>query len=162
MEGASRPGHFRGVCTVVGKLFNILRPDAAVFGEKDFQQLAIIRRMVRDLNFGIDIIGVPIVRENDGLACSSRNVFLNPEERSQAPVLHRALVAAKKSGEKKSETVINSVREMISSASLARIDYVAVVDASTWQTVDVVRPGSLMALAVYFGKTRLIDNIQLP
>jgi Panthothenate synthetase len=103
LEGKSRPGHFRGVCTVVAKLFNILAPNAAVFGEKDSQQLAIVRRMVRDLNFKIEIIGVPTFREEDGLACSSRNQYLNPEERKQAPVLYKALLAAKDAGKKSSE-----------------------------------------------------------
>jgi pantoate--beta-alanine ligase len=162
LEGKSRPGHFRGVCTVVAKLFNILSPDAAVFGEKDFQQLAIIRRMVRDLNYKIDIVGVPIVREDDGLAFSSRNQYLNGEERKQAPILRQALLAAKKSGKKSAKEVVDLAREMISEARLARIDYVALVDAKTLQPVETVQPNSLLALAVFFGKTRLIDNIRLP
>jgi pantoate--beta-alanine ligase len=162
LEGKSRPGHFRGVCTVVAKLFNILRPNAAVFGEKDYQQLAIVRRMVRDLNFSVDIIGVPIVRESDGLACSSRNVYLNAEERTQAPVLRKALIAAKESGQTDAGQLVESVREMVSQTPLARIDYVELVDAADLQPVTVVRPASLLAVAVYFGKTRLIDNIQLP
>jgi pantoate--beta-alanine ligase len=160
LEGKSRPGHFRGVCTVVTKLFNILQPDAAVFGEKDFQQLAIIRRMVRDLNFKVDIIAVPTVREEDGLACSSRNAYLNGEERKQASVLRSALLAAKDSGVTSAQKIIELVRKAIGTAPLARIDYVALVDAETLQPIEVVKPNSVLALAVYFGKTRLIDNIR--
>ena len=164
LEGKSRPGHFRGVCTVVVKLFNILSPDAAVFGEKDFQQLAIIRRMVRDLNFKIDIVAVPTIREGDGLAFSSRNEYLNLEERKQAPVLRRALLAAAekaKAGEKSAKLIVGLARNVISKASLARIDYVNLVDAENLQPVEIVRPKSVLALAVFFGRTRLIDNILL-
>jgi pantoate--beta-alanine ligase len=162
--GKSRPGHFRGVCTVVVKLFHILEPNAAVFGEKDFQQLAIIRRMVQDLNFRIDIVGVPTVREDDGLACSSRNQYLNAEERKQATVLRRALLVAAeraKAGEKAAKIIVELARATIGAASLARIDYVDLVDAENLQPIEVVRPNSLLALAVFFGKTRLIDNILL-
>ena len=162
LEGKSRPGHFRGVCTVVAKLFNILSPDAAVFGEKDFQQLAIIRRMVRDLNFKIDIVGVPTVREDDGLAFSSRNQYLNAEERKQATVLRSALLAAASANEKSAKAIVDLVRRTIGKAPLARIDYVDLVDAENLQPIEVVRPNSLLALAVFFGKTRLIDNIRLP
>jgi pantoate--beta-alanine ligase len=162
LEGRSRPGHFRGVCTVVAKLFNILRPDAAVFGEKDFQQLAIIRRMVRDLNFGIEIIAVPTIREEDGLACSSRNQYLNVEERKQAAVLRKALLEAANSGKNYATEIVAIARRIIGEASLARIDYIQLVDANTLQPIDKRGPGSLLALAVFFGKTRLIDNIQIP
>jgi pantoate--beta-alanine ligase len=162
LEGESRPGHFRGVCTVVAKLFHILAPDAAVFGEKDFQQLAVIRRMVRDLNYEIDIIGAPTTREEDGLACSSRNQYLNPEERKQASILRKALVAAKESTQRSGKAIVNLVRTKIETAPLAKIDYVDLVDADSMQPVEVVRPNSLLALAVFFGKTRLIDNIRLP
>jgi pantoate--beta-alanine ligase len=164
LEGKSRPGHFRGVCTVVTKLFNILSPDAAVFGEKDFQQLAIIRRMVRDLNFKIDIVAVPTVREEDGLACSSRNEYLKLEERKQATVLRRALLATAgkaKAGEKSAKVIVDLARMVIDKAPLARIDYVDLVDAENLQPIETVRPKSLLALAVFFGKTRLIDNILL-
>ena len=161
LEGKSRPGHFRGVGTVVAKLFNILQPDAAVFGEKDFQQLAIIRRMVRDLNYKIDIVAVPTVREADGLACSSRNAYLNAEERKQAVVLRKALLAAKDSGKKTAKDIIDLARRIISEAPLARIDYVDLVDAETLQPIESAKPNSLLALAGYFGKTRLIDNILL-
>jgi len=161
LEGKSRPGHFRGVCTVVAKLFNILAPDAAVFGEKDFQQLAIVRRMVRDLNFNVEIIGVPIVREEDGLAYSSRNQYLNPEERKQAAVLYKALRVSVNAGKKSVADVVALAREVLNEAPLARIDYVEMVDAETLQPVEMVGPNSVLLLAVFFGKTRLIDNIQL-
>ena len=161
LEGKSRPGHFRGVCTVVAKLFNILSADAALFGEKDFQQLAIIRRMVRDLNFKTSIIAVPTVRDDDGLACSSRNQYLNADEREQATVLHKALFAAANAGKTSARDVVDLARKVIGEAPLARIDYVEVVDAETFQSVDPVRANSLLALAVVFGKTRLIDNIRL-
>ena len=165
LEGKSRPGHFRGVCTVVAKLFNILAPDAAVFGEKDFQQLAIVRRMVRDLNFKVDIIAVPTIREDDGLACSSRNQYLNVGERKQATVLRKALMkgaAMAGDGEKSAARIVSAVRETIEQAALARIDYADLVDAENLQSIEVVRPNSLLAFAVFFGKTRLIDNIRLP
>jgi pantoate--beta-alanine ligase len=161
LEGKSRPGHFRGVCTVVAKLFNILEPDAAVFGEKDFQQLAIIRRMVRDLNYKIDIVPVPTVREDNGLACSSRNVYLSAQEREQAAVLRKALLDAKKSGKKSGKNIVDLVRATIAEAPLARIDYIELVDAGTLQPLEKAESNALLALAVYFGQTRLIDNILL-
>jgi pantoate--beta-alanine ligase len=163
LEGKARPGHFRGVCTAVAKLFNILQPDAAVFGEKDFQQLAIIRRMVRELNYSIEILPVPIVREADGLACSSRNAYLNPEERRQAAVLHKALLAAEQLARvsRQANDVVHVTCEAIATAPLARIDYVELVDEKTLHPMTQVSSDSLLALAVYFGKTRLIDNIRL-
>jgi pantoate--beta-alanine ligase len=161
LEGESRPGHFRGVCTAVAKLFNLLAPDAAVFGEKDFQQLVIVRRMVRDLNFKIDIIGVPTVREEDGLAYSSRNRYLNPEERKQATVLYKALGAAATGSKKSASDVIALAREVVNEAPLARIDYVELVDAETLRPVEMTGSNSVLVLAVFFGKTRLIDNIRL-
>jgi pantoate--beta-alanine ligase len=161
LEGKSRPGHFRGVCTVVSKLFNILAPDAAVFGEKDFQQLVIIRRMVRDLNFNIEVIAVPTIREEDGLACSSRNQYLNPEERKQAAVLHKALMAAKNAGKKSAKDVVALAQKLINEAHLARIDYVDIANAETLKPVEIAGPDSVLLLAVFFGKTRLIDNIRL-
>ena len=163
--GKSRPGHFRGVCTVVAKLFHLLAPDVAIFGEKDFQQLAIIRRMVRDLNFQIEIIGAPTVREPDGLASSSRNRYLNEMQREQATALYAALREAKRlvaSGEQSASALIAAVGNVMAGASLARIDYLELVDAETLQPVKFVQPNSLMALAVFFGQTRLIDNIRLP
>jgi pantoate--beta-alanine ligase len=161
LEGKSRPGHFRGVCTVIAKLFNILTPNAAVFGEKDFQQLAVIRGMVRDLNFNIDILAVPTVREEDGLAFSSRNQYLNPEERKQAVVLHKALLAVKTAGKTSGNDVVTLARKVISETHLGRIDYVEVADAETLKPVEVVRGNSVLLLAVFFGKTRLIDNMRL-
>jgi pantoate--beta-alanine ligase len=162
--GKSRPGHFRGVCTVVAKLFNILAPDLAVFGEKDFQQLAIIRRMVRDLNFQIEIIGAPTVRESDGLACSSRNKYLSATDREQAPVLRAALLEGARlaSGGEQAAVILEAARKTIGTSPLARIDYLELVNAETLQPVESVRPNSLIALAVFFGQTRLIDNIRLP
>ena len=161
LEGKSRPGHFQGVCTVVTKLFNIIAPDAAVFGEKDFQQLAIIRRMVRDLKFPIEIVAVATVREADGLACSSRNQYLNAAEREQATALHKALTAAREMKGSAAD-VVARVRQLIAEAPLGRIDYIALVNADTLQPVENVESDSLLAVAVYFGTTRLIDNIRLP
>jgi pantoate--beta-alanine ligase len=164
LEGRSRPGHFRGVCTVVAKLFHLLAPNAAVFGEKDFQQLAIIRRMVRDLNFPVEIIGVPTVREGDGLACSSRNKYLTAEERAQAPVLQRALQEARRlftEGERSAEAIITAARNVIATAPLARIDYLEVVNADTLQSVSEADANSVIVVAAFFGQTRLIDNLRL-
>src|SRR5256886_9325969 len=149
LEGKSRPGHFRGVCTVVAKLFNIVAPDAAVFGEKDFQQLAIVRHMVRDLNFNIDIIAVPTVREKDGLACSSRNQYLNSDERNQATVLYKALEAAANAGKKSANDIVALARQVISEAPLARIDYVELVDAESLEPTEMAGPNSVLPLAVY-------------
>jgi pantoate--beta-alanine ligase len=163
--GKSRPGHFRGVCTVVAKLFHTLAPEAAVLGEKDFQQLAIIRRMVRDLNFQIEIIGAPTVRESDGLACSSRNQYLSPTERQEAPVLRAALVEGARlavDGERSAAAIIAAARKIIDASSLARTDYLELVDAETLQPRETVQPNSLIAVAAFFGQTRLIDNIRLP
>jgi len=162
--GKSRPGHFRGVCTVVTKLFQILSPDAAVFGEKDFQQLAIIRRLVRDLDFAIEIIAVPTVREEDGLACSSRNQYLTTDERRQAVVLQKSLLAAKQlveTGGASAADVRAKVHQTISAALLARVDYVELVDAETLQPIESIGANSLLALAIFFGNTRLIDNVRL-
>ncbi|MEP6776917.1 MAG: pantoate--beta-alanine ligase [Chthoniobacterales bacterium] len=162
--GKSRPGHFRGVCTVVTKLFHILSPDAAVFGEKDFQQLAIIRRLVRDLDFSLEIIAVPTVREQDGLACSSRNQYLTTDEKRQAVVLQKSLLAAKQlveAGGASAADVRAKVHQMVSAAPLARVDYVELVDAETLQPIDSIGANSLLALAIFFGNTRLIDNVRL-
>jgi pantoate--beta-alanine ligase len=162
--GAARPGHFRGVCTVVAKLFNLLAPDAAVFGEKDYQQLAIVRRMVRDLNFPIEIIGVPTVREPDGLALSSRNQYLNPDERTEATVLHRAMTRVKEladGGQKSVRELIDVAEDVIASAKSARVDYISIVDADNLQPLEALRPNAVIALAVFIGKTRLIDNLRL-
>ena len=163
--GAARPGHFRGVCTVVAKLFNLLSPDSAVFGKKDAQQLAIIRRMVRDLNFQIKIVGLETHREADGLAMSSRNQYLSPEERAQAPILRRALFAAKATAKTDASSPAKlrvRVVKAIERAPLARIDYVEAVDAETLGTPTPKTRRLLIAVAVGFGKTRLIDNIEIP
>ena len=159
--GAARPGHFRGVCTVVAKLFNIVKPDRAYFGEKDAQQLAIIKRMVYDLNFDVEIISCPIVREPDGLAMSSRNAYLSQQERAAALILSRALGEAKQlllSGERDSRAAKQLMTDMISNEPLARIDYIEIVDAMSLVPVEIIKQPVLVALAVYIGKTRLIDN----
>lgn len=159
--GKSRPVHFRGVCTVVAKLFNIIAADRAYFGEKDAQQLAIIKRMVRDLNFDIDIIGCPIVRELDGLAKSSRNIYLSEEERIVALILNKSLKMAKDlliNGEKNSERIREIIINNIRKEQSAEIDYVQVVDSLSMEEVVVVDKSVLVAIAVKIGKTRLIDN----
>ena len=164
MEGAARPTHFRGVTTVVAKLFNLVLPDVAVFGQKDYQQAAIIRRMVADLNFPLQIIVAPTRREPDGLAMSSRNKFLDAEQRAQAVILFHALRAAQGAVEEKSISAARlekEVREFLTAAPLARLDYVAFFDPETLAPVPQVARGTHMALAVFFGKTRLIDNARL-
>ena len=159
--GKSRPIHFRGVCTVVSKLFHIVTPDRAYFGQKDAQQLAIIRRMVRDLNMDIEIVGCPIVREEDGLAKSSRNTYLNEEERKAALILSQSIFLGQKmvqEGETDAAKIKAAMVEKIQSEPLARIDYVELVDGLSMQPVDTVQSPTLAAIAVYIGKTRLIDN----
>jgi pantoate--beta-alanine ligase len=158
--GASRPGHFRGVCTVVAKLFLILRPDVAVFGEKDWQQLAIIRRMVRDLDFPIRIVGHATIREPDGLAISSRNKYLTPEERAVAPDIYAALRKAAAGG--RVVDILNAGRRMIEKIPGARIDYLELVDAETIRPAKDFRRPMRLAVAVFLGKARLIDNIVVP
>jgi pantoate--beta-alanine ligase len=162
--GISRPTHFRGVTTVVAKLFNIIQPDVAVFGQKDAQQAVIIRQMVRDLNFTIKIIVAPIVREPDGLAMSSRNFYLTPEERQQAPIIFNALQAARenvKNGLTDANQLRDQICKIIQTSPLARIDYVEIIDDQTLTPVETIKPGTFAAVAVYYGKTRLIDNIYL-
>jgi pantoate--beta-alanine ligase len=159
--GASRPGHFAGVTTVVTKLFHATLPHLAVFGEKDYQQLAIIRRMVRDLDFGIEIASVPIIREPDGLALSSRNAYLSPPERAAALSLSRGLAAAEaafRAGERSAAALIAAARTPIEAEPLARIDYVELVDADELSPFDTVERPAVLALAVFVGATRLIDN----
>ena len=160
--GRSRPGHFRGVATVVAKLLTIVQPDAAFFGEKDAQQVRIIRRMARDLRLGVQIVSCPSVREEDGLALSSRNAYLTPGERRAAPVLCRALRAAAgraRAGETDAARLIALVRDTIAREPLARLDYAEAVDGETLEPVTTVRPGTLLAVAAWFGRARLIDNI---
>ena len=162
--GAARPGHFRGVCTVVAKLFNLIAPIAAVFGEKDYQQLAIIRRMVRDLNFRVEIVSVPTVRERDGLALSSRNQYLDGDERADATVLYRAMNRVKElavAGENSVPRLIDAAASVIASAKTARVDYISIVDRESLQPLKELRPDAVIALAVFIGKTRLIDNLRL-
>lgn len=159
--GKTRPIHFRGVCTVVSKLFHIVAPDRAYFGQKDAQQLAIIKRMVRDLNFDIEIVGCPIVREADGLAKSSRNTYLNPEERKAALVLNKAVGLGQEliqKGERNADVIVEKMKQLIEEEPLAKIDYVQAVDAISIQPVAEIKGTVLVAMAVYIGKTRLIDN----
>lgn len=160
--GMSRPTHFRGVCTVVNKLFNIVTPNKAYFGKKDAQQLAIIKRMVRDLNIDTEIIECPIVREEDGLAISSRNSYLSAEERKSALVLNKSLAEGRRileGGEKNAAEVVKAMKEIIEKEPIAEIDYVKVVDSDTLEDVEVIEKKVLVAMAVRVGKTRLIDNI---
>jgi pantoate--beta-alanine ligase len=162
--GASRPGHFRGVTTVVSKLFNIVQPHRAYFGQKDAQQLAVIKRLASDLNWGIEIVGMPIIRESDGLAMSSRNRNLNPEERRSATCLYYALQRAKariEAGQRNAERVLEGIREVIGREKLARIDYIEIVSLNDFEPVDGIEGEVLIALAVFIGETRLIDNLQL-
>jgi pantoate--beta-alanine ligase len=165
LNGRYREGHFRGVTTVVTKLFNACRPHVGVFGEKDAQQLVILRRMAEELCFGIEVVGVPTQREADGLACSSRNAYLTDEERAQAPVLSEAVAEARAliagaTEEQPAEAVVRRMRNILDGAPLAEPQYVAVVDARSLQPVETLRPGDdvLAAMAVFFGDTRLIDN----
>ncbi len=165
LEGAMRPGHFRGVATVVAKLFNVVQPQKAFFGQKDAQQTVVVRRMVSDLNFPIEVVVCPTVREADGLAMSSRNTYLNTAERRAAPVLYRALSAAQSAfaaGERDPEHLRQMVAEIIAAEPLARLQYVSCADPQTLQEVEgSISGGALLSLAVYIGKTRLIDNVIL-
>lgn len=163
--GASRPGHFDGVCTVVAKLFNLVQPDVSLFGKKDYQQLAIIRRLVRDLDIPVEVQGVETVRESDGLAMSSRNRYLSAAERAQAPALHGALSLAHEawqSGVTGSRRLLEIIHQhLATNATLGRKDYISIVDRHTLQPLDIVKNDGLIALAVFFDKARLIDNIEL-
>ncbi len=162
--GLSRPVHFRGVCTVVNKLFNIVQPDRAYFGQKDAQQLAVIRRMVEDLNMDLEIVGCPIVREEDGLAKSSRNTYLSKEEREAARVLSRAVRLGEElvaTGERDAKKLVSEMAAVIEQEPLARIDYVKAVDGLSMQQIETVKLPMLVALAVFIGKTRLIDNFMI-
>ncbi len=164
LDGRSRPGHFRGVTTVVAKLFHVVEPDLAFFGQKDAAQVAIIRRMVRDLNFPVEIVACPIVRDPDGLAMSSRNAYLNSQQRTAALVLHRSLMRVKQlweSGERSSGRLIAAGREEIATEPLARLDYFEITNADTLDPVEEASSGVLVAVAAFMGDTRLIDNILL-
>ena len=165
LDGRSRPGHFRGVTTVVAKLFHIIEPDAAFFGQKDAAQVAIIRRMVRDLNLPVQIVACPIVREADGLAMSSRNAYLDPQQRKQALVLHRSLMRVKEladRGERNAARLIAAAREEFAAEAAVRLDYFEIVNPDSLDPMeDVSRGGALVAVAAFVGSTRLIDNILL-
>ncbi len=161
LEGARRPTHFRGVTTVVAKLFNGVQPQKAYFGQKDAQQVVVVRQMVRDLNFPVQIVVCPIVREPDGLAMSSRNVYMNPHERQGAVVLSRALQAARQAyqdGERDAERLRQMIREHFNAEPLANVQYISCADPETLEELETVTNGALLSVAVYFGKTRLIDN----
>jgi pantoate--beta-alanine ligase len=165
LDGRSRPGHFRGVTTVVAKLFHIVEPDAAFFGQKDAAQVAMVRRMVRDLKFPVEIVACPIVREADGLAMSSRNAYLDGAQRRQALVLHRALIRVKElweAGERDAEKLGAAGREEVTWEKSVRLDYFEIVDAETLDPVENLADGALVAAAAFVGPTRLIDNILLP
>ena len=164
LEGATRPGHFRGVATVVAKLFNIVNPTRAYFGQKDAQQLLVIKRMATDLNMNLEIIPSATIREPDGLAMSSRNVYLNPEERQQATVLFKSLEMAKqlyRNGEKEAAKVLEQMLALIRQQPLAQVDYASIADNQTLEELDTITPPALVSLAVRFGGTRLIDNVVL-
>ncbi len=164
LEGASRPDHFRGVATVVMKLFNIVRPDRAYFGQKDAQQVRVIEKMVADLDLGLEVVAVPTVRESDGLAVSSRNTYLSPEERKAATVLWRSLSAARDrwaKGEARARTLKRVITSTIEKEPLARLDYISVADSNSLEELDTIDRPTLVSLAVWIGKTRLIDNITL-
>ncbi len=164
LDGASRPGHFRGVATVVAKLFEIVRPDCAFFGQKDAAQVAVLRKMVKDLDMDVEIVTCPIVRESDGLAMSSRNAYLTPEQRNRALVLHRALMRVQMladRGERDAAALIHAGEQVIAEEAGARLDYFSIVDPDTLQAVADVSRGALVAVAAYFGTTRLIDNVLL-
>jgi pantoate--beta-alanine ligase len=164
LEGAFRPGHLRGVTTIVAKLFNVVRAQRAYFGQKDGQQLAVIRRMVADLNMDVEIVAGPTVRESDGLAMSSRNAYLSPEERRAATVLWRSLCRARElfdSGERRAEVIREGMGRVLASEPLARVDYVSVADAETLEELETVDRAAMVSLAVRIGSTRLIDNIVL-
>ncbi len=159
--GKTRPTHFSGVCTVVSKLFHIVQPDRAYFGQKDAQQLAVIKHMVEDLNFAIKIVGCPIIRAEDGLAKRSRNTYLNEEERKQAVILNQALQKGKEqieNGERRSSQIKQMIIQIIETMPLAKIDYVEIVDFQTLESIEEIKGEILVAVAVYIGKTRLIDN----
>ena len=164
LEGAVRPGHFRGVTTVVAKLFNAVQPHKAYFGQKDAQQAAVIRRMTRDLDFPVEIIVCPTVREKDGLAMSSRNSYLNPDERKAGTILFRALTAAQtayRDGERQAETLRRIVSETVASEPLAQLQYISCADFESLQELEEVSGKALLSMAVFVGKTRLIDNFIL-
>jgi pantoate--beta-alanine ligase len=164
LEGPSRPGHFRGVATIVAKLFNVVQPTRAYFGQKDAQQVVVIKRMVADLNMGIEIVVVPTVRESDGLAMSSRNIYLNPKERQAATILFKALTLARqlyRGGERDAEKIRQRITSLIQKEPLAQVDYVSIADAETLEELNLLDRPAVASLAIRIGKTRLIDNMPL-